>query len=83
MIGLVLIARLIAGVFDEAFIDHLFDLVEQTREMTDESFNYSVITLIVSCYYHFSGASMSLTISLGRPQRTVYGRSITYPSSAS
>lgn len=36
------------GVFNNAFIDSLFDLVEQTREMQDETFNYSVIKLIVS-----------------------------------
>lgn len=33
--------------FNDDFIDHLFDLVEQTREMHDETFNYSVIKLIV------------------------------------
>jgi hypothetical protein len=36
------------GIFDDAFIDYLFDLVEQTRQMQDETFNYSVIKLIVS-----------------------------------
>lgn len=35
------------GMFNDDFIDHLFDLVEQTREMHDETFNYSVIKLIV------------------------------------
>jgi hypothetical protein len=45
-------------VFDEAFIDHLFDLVEQTREMTDESFNYSVITLIVALNEQFMVAAL-------------------------
>jgi hypothetical protein len=35
------------GIFDDSFIDHLFDLVEQTRGMHDETFNYSVIKLIV------------------------------------
>lgn len=38
----------ITGMFDEAFIDYLFDLVEQTRHMQDESLNYSLIKLIVS-----------------------------------
>jgi hypothetical protein len=37
-----------SGIFDDSFIDHLFDLVEQTRGMHDETFNYSVIKLIVS-----------------------------------
>lgn len=36
------------GVFTDDFIDRLFDLVEQTRDMQDETFNYSVIKLIVS-----------------------------------
>jgi hypothetical protein len=35
-------------IFDDDFIDYLFDLVEQTRYMQDETFNYSVIKLIVS-----------------------------------
>jgi hypothetical protein len=39
---------LLSGVFDDNFIDYLFDLVEQTRHMQDETFNYSVIKFIVS-----------------------------------
>lgn len=35
-------------IFTDTFIDYLFELVEQTRQMHDESFNYSVIKLIVS-----------------------------------
>lgn len=34
-------------VFEDTFLDKLFDLVEQTRSMHDETFNYSVIKLIV------------------------------------
>ena len=34
-------------VFDDSFLDKLLDLVEQTRSMQDETFNYSVIKLIV------------------------------------
>lgn len=34
-------------VFDDHFLDKLFNLVEQTRSMHDETFNYSVIKLIV------------------------------------
>jgi hypothetical protein len=34
-------------VFGDHFLDKLFDLVEQTRSMHDETFNYSVIKLIV------------------------------------
>jgi hypothetical protein len=40
-----------SGIFDDSFIDHLFDLVEQTRGMQDETFNYSVIKLIVSVVF--------------------------------
>lgn len=36
-----------AEVFGDHFLDKLFDLVEQTRSMHDETFNYSVIKLIV------------------------------------
>ena len=35
-------------IFDDKFIGYLFDLVEQTRGMQDETLNYSVIRLIVS-----------------------------------
>ena len=42
------LTRSILEIFDEAFVDYLFDLVEQTRDMHDDTFNYSVIKLIVS-----------------------------------
>jgi len=34
-------------IFTNSFIEHLFELVEQTRHMQDETLNYSVIKLIV------------------------------------
>lgn len=34
-------------VFSDSLIDFLFELVEQTRHMQDDTFNYSVIKLIV------------------------------------
>ncbi len=37
-----------ADEFDDRFIDHLFDLVETTRDNQDEELNYAVIKLIVS-----------------------------------
>lgn len=37
----------LTGMFSNAFIEHLFDLVELTRNVDDESLNYSVIKLIV------------------------------------
>ena len=40
--------RVLLGLFNDGFIDYLFDLVEQTRHMQDESLNYSLIKLIVS-----------------------------------
>ncbi|KAH7882997.1 hypothetical protein F5I97DRAFT_1978361, partial [Phlebopus sp. FC_14] len=40
-------------VFDFSFINSLFELVEQTRFMPDESFNYSVIKLIVALNEQF------------------------------
>ncbi|KAL0946291.1 hypothetical protein HGRIS_012540 [Hohenbuehelia grisea] len=46
-------------IFDENFIDHLFDLVEQTRSMSDDTFNYSVIKLIVALNEQFMVASLS------------------------
>jgi hypothetical protein len=33
--------------FDDEFIDHLFELVETTRDQQDEDLNYAVIKLIV------------------------------------
>ncbi|KAJ7216404.1 hypothetical protein GGX14DRAFT_604625 [Mycena pura] len=46
-------------VFDDAFIDYLFDLVEQTRQLHDDTFNYSVIKLIVALNEQFMVASLS------------------------
>ncbi|KAJ7768649.1 hypothetical protein DFH07DRAFT_807525 [Mycena maculata] len=46
-------------IFDDAFIDYMFDLVEQTRQMQDETFNYAVIKLIVALNEQFMVASLS------------------------
>ena len=51
--------------FSDAFVDHLFELVEQTREMEDETFNYSVIKLIVSLPSVRPGIGSQQTVSLG------------------
>ncbi|KAF8960869.1 hypothetical protein BDZ97DRAFT_1273337 [Flammula alnicola] len=40
-------------IFDDSFIDYLFDLVEQTKYMHDETFNYSVIKLIIALNEQF------------------------------
>ncbi|KAJ7076503.1 hypothetical protein B0H15DRAFT_595737 [Mycena belliarum] len=45
-------------IFDDPFIDYMFDLVEQTRQMQDETFNYSVIKLIVALNEQFMVASL-------------------------
>ncbi|GLB45161.1 putative protein of unknown function (DUF2013) [Lyophyllum shimeji] len=45
-------------IFDDSFIDYLFDLVEQTRHMHDETFNYGVIKLIVALNEQFMVASL-------------------------
>ncbi|KAG6827812.1 hypothetical protein H0H92_010390 [Tricholoma furcatifolium] len=47
-------------IFDDNFIEYLFDLVEQTRHMHDETFNYSVIKLIVSLNEQFMVASIGI-----------------------
>lgn len=39
--------------FDDSFIDHLFDLVESTRNQQDEALNYAVIKLIVALNEQF------------------------------
>lgn len=45
-------------IFNESFIDRLFDLVEETRNMQDETFNYSVIKLIVALNEQYMVASL-------------------------
>ncbi|KAH9474650.1 Protein dip1 [Psilocybe cubensis] len=45
-------------IFDEFFIDHLFDLVEQTKYMHDDTFNYSVIRLIIALNEQFMVAGL-------------------------
>ncbi|KAI1784041.1 hypothetical protein LXA43DRAFT_249225 [Ganoderma leucocontextum] len=44
--------------FDDGFIGYLLDLIEQTREMQDETFNYSIIKLIVALNEQFMVASI-------------------------
>ncbi|KAH8833744.1 hypothetical protein DL96DRAFT_1578218 [Flagelloscypha sp. PMI_526] len=45
-------------IFDDTFLDHLFQLVEETRDMPDESFNYAVIKLIVALNEQFMVATL-------------------------
>jgi hypothetical protein len=52
-------------VFDDSFLDKLLDLVEQTRSMQDETFNYSVIKLIVRVLFIFGGCfGLKVTVDL-------------------
>jgi hypothetical protein len=39
--------------FDDHFIDHLFEMVETTRDQQDERLNYAVIKLIVRSLHLF------------------------------
>lgn len=57
--------------FEDSFVDHLFNLVEQTRDVQDETFNYSVIKLIVSS--ELPSLFILLKVSAGGLERTVYG----------
>ena len=52
-------------------MDYLFDLVEQTRDVEDETFNYSVIKLIVGLRILLFLAFLS--VLAGGPERTIYG----------
>ncbi|KAF8201029.1 hypothetical protein K438DRAFT_1821245 [Mycena galopus ATCC 62051] len=52
-------------IFDDAFIDYMFDMVEQTKQMHDEAFNYSVIKLIVALNEQFMVASLPESGSSG------------------
>lgn len=47
------------SVFNDQFLDHLLELVEQTRFMPDETLNYSVIKLIVALNEQFMVACLS------------------------
>ena len=42
-------------VFDDSFIDHLFETIEDTRCSADETLNYYLIKLIVSLFLYPSG----------------------------
>ena len=64
------------GIFKDSFVNYLFDLVEQTRDIEDETFNYSVIKLIVSL--QISPALAFLKVLAGGPERTIYGSTAPY-----
>ena len=57
--------------FEDDFIDYLFDLVEQTRYMQDETFNYSVIKLIVCLNEQFMVAGLDEKAKSDEPSNRV------------
>jgi hypothetical protein len=68
---------LLAEVFNDHFLDKLFDLVEQTRNMQDETFNYSVIKLIVRVPFP-PVFFCRLRVASDCSQRTIHGRRVYY-----
>lgn len=46
------------ALFTYEFVSHLFSLVEQTRDKTDETFNYTLIKLIIALNEQFMVASV-------------------------
>jgi hypothetical protein len=63
----------VLGIFDDRFLIHLFDLVEETRDLEDDdTFNYSVIKLIVSAWRTML-SNLDLFLAVGRAQRAVHG----------
>lgn len=64
-------SRIWTGIFKDSFVDYLFDLVEKTRDMEDETFNYSVIKLIVGS--QIPPILACLNVLAGRPERTIHG----------
>ena len=51
---------LVPEIFDDDLIDYLYDLVEQTKFMHDETFNYSVVKLIVRFSFHITCRTLIL-----------------------
>ncbi|KAI0260013.1 hypothetical protein BC834DRAFT_903129 [Gloeopeniophorella convolvens] len=58
-------------VFDDIFLDRLFDLIEQTRHMQDETFNYSVIKLIIALNEQFMVAELGVKPTSDRPNTPI------------
>ncbi|KAI0087189.1 hypothetical protein BDY19DRAFT_893658 [Irpex rosettiformis] len=50
-------------IFDDLFIEYLFDVVEWTRDSPDDTFNYTVIKLIVALNEQFMVASLEPRMS--------------------
>ncbi|GAA5825456.1 hypothetical protein JCM11251_006992 [Rhodosporidiobolus azoricus] len=56
--------------FNFDFVSHLFTLVERTRDVEDETFNYSLIKLIIALNEQFMVASSSATSSTSSTSST-------------
>ncbi|KAG2136004.1 hypothetical protein DEU56DRAFT_363556 [Suillus clintonianus] len=65
------------SVFNDQFLDSLFELVEQTRFMPDETLNYSVIKLIVALNEQFMVASLSNNQQPGAKEPELHNRVLT------
>jgi hypothetical protein len=63
-------------IFDDGFLDRLFDLVEETRTFQDDSLNFSVVKLIVSIPDSAHKTELTSTF-LGCAERTVHGCGLT------
>lgn len=53
--------------FDERFIHHLFDLVEETRHHHDEDFNYRLIKLLVAMNEQYMVSTLASAPASGAP----------------
>ncbi|KZT33232.1 hypothetical protein SISSUDRAFT_1066309 [Sistotremastrum suecicum HHB10207 ss-3] len=56
-------------IFDDRFVEHLFDLVERTRDMRDETFNYAAIKLLIALNEQFMLAVASAATKTKSPQK--------------
>jgi hypothetical protein len=55
----------VAGAFSFEFISHLFSLVERTRDAEDETFNYTLIKLIIALNEQYMVATVAETKGQG------------------
>ncbi|KAG1859267.1 hypothetical protein F4604DRAFT_1793148 [Suillus subluteus] len=65
------------NVFNDQFLDNLFELIEQTRFMPDETLNYSVIKLIVALNEQFMVACLSNNQQPGAKEPELQNRVLT------
>ncbi|KAF8523800.1 hypothetical protein BU17DRAFT_43493 [Hysterangium stoloniferum] len=63
-------------VFTDTFIDHLFDLVEGTRDMPDETMNYCLIKLIIALNEQFMVSSLNTSEDVSKEKHATDNRVI-------